>query len=277
MKKNPKYFSQFGEDSILWKFFNKTSGFFIEVGAFDGVHFSNSYCFELMGWKGICVEPHPNYFPLCKLNRPKSNVVNCACVSNQEIKEVKFMTEKIGLLSGISVDQSDVANRYLNRGLLFDGFETVVVRASTLENIIQKNHHKNHHKNQEIDFISVDVEGTEIDVLKGLNIEKYKPKVFIIEANNEKARVTLIEYFKNYPEYFLARTLGVNIFFVRGRKEAMRLADISVDQSVEQQSHPLGENYTIQSDLDMSKLQNSKISNLGKIGKSIKNLLYRMH
>ena len=62
-----RYYSQYGEDFILWNFFDyKEHGFFIDVGAFDGKHLSNTLSFEEHGWKGICIEPVSEYFKLCK-------------------------------------------------------------------------------------------------------------------------------------------------------------------------------------------------------------------
>ncbi len=66
-----RYYSQYGEDFILWNFFDyKEHGFFIDVGAFDGKHLSNTLSFEEHGWKGICIEPVSEYFPpsgrICK-------------------------------------------------------------------------------------------------------------------------------------------------------------------------------------------------------------------
>lgn len=66
-RKKIKYYSQNGEDFLMWKLFDYIdTGFYIEVGAFDGIHFSNTYSFEKLGWKGICIEPHPKFFPYCK-------------------------------------------------------------------------------------------------------------------------------------------------------------------------------------------------------------------
>jgi hypothetical protein len=75
------FYSQNGEDYLLSQFFNlKNDGFFIDIGAFDGIHLSNSYTFEKKGWRGICVEANPKYFEICKENRPKSICLNLACV-----------------------------------------------------------------------------------------------------------------------------------------------------------------------------------------------------
>ena len=63
-----KYYGQRGEDFILWSIFQKdpTPGTYLDIGALDGAHYSNTLSFELAGWKGICVEAHPFYIDICK-------------------------------------------------------------------------------------------------------------------------------------------------------------------------------------------------------------------
>jgi len=62
MKDAVEFYSQNGEDFLLWSLFKgRKSGFYIDIGAFDGIHLSNSYYFEKNGWDGVCVEAHPEY------------------------------------------------------------------------------------------------------------------------------------------------------------------------------------------------------------------------
>ena len=75
-----RYFSLLGEDYLLWHFCNfKEAGFFLDVGAYDGVTISNTKSFEDQGWTGICAEPHPDYFVVCQQVRRRA--VRAACVS----------------------------------------------------------------------------------------------------------------------------------------------------------------------------------------------------
>jgi len=70
----PEYFSHRGEDALLDKFFGfKDSGFFVDIGAGDGIHLSNSYAFERRGWTGLCIEAAPELFGRCVKNRPRSH------------------------------------------------------------------------------------------------------------------------------------------------------------------------------------------------------------
>jgi len=266
---SPRYYSQFGEDAVLCRFFDfKRDGFFVEVGAFDGIHFSNTYCFEQWGWRGLCVEPHPRYFPLCRDNRPGSKVLNLACVKDASTTEVSFMAETIGLLSGVAVDEADVNRRYTARGLAFDGFERVTVKAATLDGILREHLPAG----TPIDFVSIDVEGTELDVLRGFDLRKYRPRVIVIEANDEAAKAALLAFFADFPEYRFARSTGVNLFFVLGEDEAKRLAALPIEAVVEAQSHPLGERYTVQAQIAHHR---PKVSLLRRVWRRVRRLIAR--
>ena len=88
-----RYYSQYGEDYLICAFFQaKRSGVFIDVGAFDGKHLSNTYMLEQQGWTGICVEPHPEFFRRLQQNRPQSHCVNVACVADEKLTTVDFYT-----------------------------------------------------------------------------------------------------------------------------------------------------------------------------------------
>src|SRR5207248_10404646 len=71
--------SQNGEDLLLWNFFGrKKRGFYVDVGAYDGVGFSNTYFFEAIGWSGVLVEAVPDLYRAAASARPHSRVVHAA-------------------------------------------------------------------------------------------------------------------------------------------------------------------------------------------------------
>src|ERR1700678_922847 len=113
-----RYYSRNGEDYLAWSLFDdQPPAFFVDVGAFDGVHLSNTFSFERQGWKGICIEPHPAFVRMCARNRRKSLCLHAACVSESGIDRVEFLTEPLGLLSGIRANQnSDLQAGYALRG-----------------------------------------------------------------------------------------------------------------------------------------------------------------
>ncbi|MEO6219321.1 MAG: FkbM family methyltransferase, partial [Ginsengibacter sp.] len=158
-------YSQGGEDLILAKLFGyKPKGFFIDVGANDPVVLNNTYLFYKMGWTGLNFEPIPELAERFEKKR------------NRDIVIKKAMSNFVG-----EADFSAGINEYnVNSSLLDMGLpkkNMIKVPVDKLENILDEL------KIKEIDFISVDTEGTEVDVLEGLNLDKYRPRFILAEYN----------------------------------------------------------------------------------------------
>lgn len=168
-------------DKKLDNLFNKkNNGFFIELGAFDGIFQSNTYFFEKnRDWSGILIEPSHNMYQKCLINRPKSIVLNYACVSN------KYLNKKIkGDFNGKPISSINSMRRKNNK--------LIEVNAITLTKILDK--YKDKFKN--IDLLSLDTEGYELNILKGLNFQKYRPNYLLIEIYN-KAFEKILNFLKS--------------------------------------------------------------------------------
>ena len=138
-------------------FFNKENGFFIELGAYDGLIQSNTAFFEKSkNWTGILIEVSRERYEECVKNRPKSICFNTACGAEDD-NQISLNHEN-GLMTKV-----------------VDGGE-YTCQTTTLETIIDKCE-----INKNIDFLSLDVEGYELEVLKGLNLKKYEPNYMLIE------------------------------------------------------------------------------------------------
>ena len=172
-------------------FQHKTNGFFIELGAHDGLTQSNSAFFEeSRGWTGLLIEPSLSAFELCKANRPNSICLNYACVAND-------YTDKVvkGDFHGQTMCSVD--------GMRCQDTHLVEVPASTLEALLDR-----YAPSTPIDFLSLDTEGYEINILKGLNLDKYRPTYMLIEIYNKDFR-EICEYLdahnykihSNFTEY----------------------------------------------------------------------------
>jgi FkbM family methyltransferase len=229
-----RYYGQNGEDALLWQLFTgKRDGFFIEVGAFDGRYLSNSLSFEEQGWTGICVEPNAAFAAMCRKNRPRSTTVTCACVADDRRATVPFLSEPLGLLSGTRADETpNIAGRYAARGMEFPGFTAIDVPARTLDGILTDNPPPA----GGIDFLSIDVEGTEIDVLRGFGSQA---QAIVVEANTAAAAQTLRTYLAARG-YIFARAVAQNLFFVRSKADVGVLAAAAFDIRTEPVEHPLG-------------------------------------
>ena len=172
------YYSQFGEDIFMGSLFPKGYiGTCVEVGAYDGRTGSNTLSFEERGWKCVCVEPLPVHFEKCKSIR--KYVVNC-CISDTNKEDIPFYIFELndGNQSAISSLEPDQRLIDSHSHLIRKGGQVIRVKCRTLTSVLDEANFPH-----EIDFISIDTENTEINVLKGFDFSKYKVKYLIIENN----------------------------------------------------------------------------------------------
>lgn len=165
---------------IIEKHFNYDNGFFIEAGACDGIVQSNTRHLELnKNWKGILVEPNIEEYKLCVNNRPNSKVFNCALVNNNYTESEITMYYKTW--SGSHIDHGSVTSTKdspANKVQGWDGHNwEYSVQTRTLNSILEEV------KPETIDFFSLDVEGYEVEVMNGFDIQKYKPKFILLEIH----------------------------------------------------------------------------------------------
>lgn len=172
------------QDKLIEIFKNKKNGVFIELGANNGIVQSNTIAFEkYFDWTGILIEPSKSGYESCLRNRPKSLCFNYACVSNEYNEEYVE-----GDFDGHCM--SSVNGNRLNRG------KTVKVKAITLSKLLDKC------KVENIDFLSLDTEGYEYNILKGLDISKHRPKYILIELYpGEYDNVVEFLHLYNYKQY----------------------------------------------------------------------------
>lgn len=176
----PNYFSQYNQDKFLNEvvFFNKKNGFFIDIGAHDGIALSNSLFFERYNnWEGICVEPNPIVFDKLISNRTSINLN--VCIGNEN-KIVKF-TQIEGyseMLSGVTEKYDDRHIERINNAIKVKGGKKteIQVKMITLDSI-------NWLIKKKIDFVSIDTEGNEYDIIKSFDFNLLDIKALVIENN----------------------------------------------------------------------------------------------
>ncbi len=167
-------------DKKLEKYLTHRQGFFIEAGANNGFSQSNTYYLEqLRGWRGILVEGIPELYEQCVLERPRSQVFNCALVDNEFTDRITMKYANLMSIVEGALKSKDADREHISIGQkVQQNLETyeIQVPARTLTSILDEC------KVEEIDLFSLDVEGFELNVLKGLDFNKYRPNYMLIEA-----------------------------------------------------------------------------------------------
>jgi FkbM family methyltransferase len=181
------YFSQNGQDQFLIEdvFQGKNEGFFVDIGANDGITFSNTYALEKKGWQGLCVEPHPDVFELLRRNRSCECICAAATGSStlQSLEFWKISADRIQncMLSGfpqfMNSFQTDRIQRLLESGDL--KVEHVKVPTLNLGDRLSRVGGQS----AAPDVICIDVEGAEWGILIGLLNKGVRPSAFCIENN----------------------------------------------------------------------------------------------
>jgi FkbM family methyltransferase len=168
-------YSQLQQDLRVLQFYKiKTNGFFVDIGAADGIQLSNTYLLEACAnWKGICIEPNPNNYNKLILNRPYSICCDKA-IYNQTGLILDFdIAHDSPLLSGIS---SDISSRF--KPIVDNKKSTIQVETILLTELLDKNNAPNF-----IEYLSLDTEGSEYEILKNFNFDKYIFGLIDVEHN----------------------------------------------------------------------------------------------
>jgi FkbM family methyltransferase len=194
-------------DELAWNILGaRVTGNAIEVGAVDGVFFSNTLAFEQAGWNVLCIEPNPECWAALQRNRKH---VQPYAVSNRsgeaDLKICDIREKDHTAVTAIELDQRLVAQYGASI------VQTVKVPMRTLDQCIAE-----FGGFQSIEYVSIDTEGTELDVLKGFDIQKWRPRLILVENNYDDAAIAA---YMETQGYHRIKRHGVNDFFVPLRVE----------------------------------------------------------
>lgn len=172
-------YSQIGQDVAVLKFYqSKPNGYYVEVGANDGIKLSNTYLLEKKGWQGICVEPYPNLIDKLKANR------KCICITeaaySKDDEEVIFSLASNDLFAGIKKD--------IDRHHFVLQSPIATVKTKTLTRMLDESCAPSF-----IEYLSIDTEGSELEILRGIDFEKYTFGYISIEHNYVQPRRQLMK------------------------------------------------------------------------------------
>ena len=215
-----RFLSQFGEDAFIWDLLEgQLNGFYIEVGAFDGENLSTTYALECVGWTGLLVEPLPTRFEQCVRNRPKSRVVRAAVGARGATGSVQFESLESSIDPMADLASSIRLPKIQQELAAHAQAATRKVEAplTTLARLLDETPGG---PPSRIDVAVIDVEGFERDVLDGLELDRFRPRVLFVEdlTGGAETAAAGILHSAGFTE---TGWLGHNRVWVDGREPAL--------------------------------------------------------
>ena len=163
--KKPNYhYAEFAEDIMINRIFNNIQdGFYLDIGAYHPIKGSLTYTLHKRGWKGMNIDLSKTSIDLFNIARPKDININCA-ISNFSGDTHYFEN------SPINQQNSLISNNV--------GQKKIKIKSYKVDEILSLNNIN------KVDFINIDTEGNELDILESINYEKTNPYLFTIEENS---------------------------------------------------------------------------------------------
>lgn len=164
-RQSRRLYSQFGEDAVLSEMFGrkKTSGVYVDVGCYHPRKHSNTYLLYKRGWSGLLVDIEPAKIIACRILRPRDKAV-LAAVSDSSGMRTVYAPKRFSVLASLS----QVGPDYKPIGQ---------IRSATLTELLDE-----HLPGRQIDLLSIDVEGHDLEVLRGLDFRRFRPGVIVVES-----------------------------------------------------------------------------------------------
>ena len=203
--------SQFGEEKKISRLFSKNyKGNYVDLGCFHPTRLSNTFHLYKKGWKGLNIDLNPLTIELFNYARPEDTNI-CAVVSNKKVKKKLYFLGDLDSKNTIDSNHKNWLSK--NFKIKKKDFKVKNVLATTLDQILDDN------KFYKIDFLNVDIEGKEVDVLKSINFKKFKIKVICVELLSfdklsDKRKKQLILYLKK-NKFKLVDKSEINYIFKR--------------------------------------------------------------
>ena len=203
-----KSYSQEGEDIILRRILGekKTVGFYVDVGAHHPKRFSNTYHFYKKGWRGINIDAKPGCMEIFRRIRPRD--INLEFAISDKRQTLIYYCFNDPALNGFSKTLSLERNKKEEYKIIDEIKIETLTLAEVLDIYLPSD--------TTIDFLSIDVEGLDFQVLTSNDLSKYKPKVILIEdldfSFNDLKNSNIYKFLIDKDYQLLAKTLNTLIF-----------------------------------------------------------------
>ena len=205
------YYSQDNQDRYLEEnvFKGHKNGIYVDVGAYDGIDINNTLYFEKYNnWTGINIEPIKKIFDNLVINRPNNINLNCAVCNNDGETDFFCNTGHTEMISGIkhTMDVRHLQRTEYENNIMGSTTEIIKVNTQKLETIFDQNNITH------VNYLSIDVEGAEFEVIKSINFDKVFIDVIGFENNYTDVSVPIVKYLEN--KNFVVINVSMDIFMI---------------------------------------------------------------
>lgn len=168
--------SQFGEDKKIIKLFKKNfKGNYVDLGCFHPTRLNNTFQLYKRGWKGINIDLNPITIELFNYARPSDRNI-CTAISNKKSKKKLYFLGDLDSKNTLDINHKNWLSDHFK--IKKKDFNVKSIKTTTLGEILKKNNF------YDIDFLNIDIEGHEFEVLKSLNFEEFNISVICVEIIN---------------------------------------------------------------------------------------------
>ena len=200
-------YSQDQEDLFINDYFKeKNSGFYIDIGCYHPIKYSNTALLYNRGWKGINIDMNQTSIDLFNILRKRDKSI-CAAISNTSKKTIQYFDHLFSPINTLDKNFSSIASKKFS----FRKHTEKTIQTYRFNQIIQK-----YNINiKQIDFINIDVEAHDLEVLEGIDLSIFNAKIICVEIANNQNNIKekkLRDYLNKY-NYELIKTVGLNGFF----------------------------------------------------------------
>ena len=200
-------YSQDQEDLFINDYFkDKNSGFYIDIGCYHPIKYSNTALLYNRGWKGINIDMNQTSIDLFNILRKRDKNI-CAAISNTSKKTIQYFDHLFSPINTLDKNFSSIASKKLS----FRKHTEKTIQTYKFNQIIQK-----YNINiKQIDFINIDVEAHDLEVLESIDLSIFNAKIICVEiANNQNnIKEKKLRDYLNKCNYELIKTVGLNGFF----------------------------------------------------------------
>ena len=200
-------YSQDQEDLFINDYFKeKSSGFYIDIGCYHPIKYSNTALLYNRGWKGINIDMNQTSIDLFNILRKRDKNI-CAAISNTNKKTIQYFDHLFSPINTLDKNFSSIASKKIS----FRKHTEKTIQTYRFNQIIQK-----YDINiKQIDFINIDVEAHDLEVLESIDLSIFNPKIICVEIANNQNNIKekkLRNYLNKY-NYELIKIVGLNGFF----------------------------------------------------------------